>query len=86
MMELERQRRPVLIVAHRAVLRCLYAYLTDMSLDQLPYSPIPLHAVLKVSRALDKRPARRLLSLLHQIEPNAYGVPVEITQLMDDTA
>eukprot|EP01095_Lingulamoeba_sp_RSL-Kostka_P015316 TRINITY_DN69_c1_g1_i1.p1 TRINITY_DN69_c1_g1~~TRINITY_DN69_c1_g1_i1.p1 ORF type:complete len:702 (+),score=279.30 TRINITY_DN69_c1_g1_i1:1-2106(+) len=47
--ELERQRKPILIVAHRAVIRCLYAYLTENNNRQeLPYISIPLHCVIKL--------------------------------------
>jgi broad specificity phosphatase PhoE len=43
--ELERQRRPVLVVAHRAVLRCLLGYFQGTPKDLVPYIPVPLHAV-----------------------------------------
>jgi 6-phosphofructo-2-kinase / fructose-2,6-biphosphatase 3 len=45
--ELERQRKPILIVAHRAVLRCLYAYFADENdRDHVPHVVIPLHTVI----------------------------------------
>ncbi len=47
--ELERERRPVLVVAHQAVLRGLYAYLMDRSPEELPYLAIPLHTVIRLT-------------------------------------
>ena len=35
-MEIERSRRPLLIICHRAVLRCLYAYLTNTDKEKMP--------------------------------------------------
>jgi broad specificity phosphatase PhoE/predicted kinase len=46
--ECERQRRPVLVVAHQAVLRALYAYFTDLPRDQAPHLDIPLHTVIEL--------------------------------------
>lgn len=47
--ELERERGPVLIVAHQAVLRALYAYLMDRPPKEIPYLPIPLHTVIRLT-------------------------------------
>jgi len=46
--ELERQTVPVLVVAHQAVLRALYAYFTEVSPEDCPFLPIPLHAVIEL--------------------------------------
>ena len=47
--ELERQRKPVLIVAHRAILRCLYAYFSDnINREEVPHILIPLNVVIKL--------------------------------------
>lgn len=48
-LELERQRDPVLVVAHNAVIRCLYAYLTSRPAEQAPHLDIPLHTVVKLT-------------------------------------
>jgi len=48
-MEIERSRRPLLIICHRAVLRCLYAYLTNTDKAEMPLLDIPLHTVFKIS-------------------------------------
>jgi broad specificity phosphatase PhoE/predicted kinase len=47
--ELERQRSPVLIIAHQAVLRALYGYLMGKPQDECPYLEIPLHTVIELS-------------------------------------
>jgi broad specificity phosphatase PhoE/predicted kinase len=44
--ELERQRDPVVVVAHQAVVRCLYAYLADLDPERCPHLDIPLHTVI----------------------------------------
>ena len=46
--ELERQRNPVLVIAHQAVLRALYAYFTEVAPEDCPFLPIPLHAVIEL--------------------------------------
>jgi len=46
--ELERIKGPVLLVGHRAVLRCLYAYFLDLPSEQIPYLEVPLHTVIKL--------------------------------------
>ena len=46
--ELERQRDPVLIVAHQAVLRALYGYIRGLPLEEVPHLPIPLHTVIEL--------------------------------------
>ena len=47
--ELERQRGPVLIVGHQAVLRALYAYLMDIPGEECPYLSIPLHTLIELT-------------------------------------
>jgi len=47
--ELERERRPLLVVAHQAVLRGLYAYLMDRPPSEVPYLPVPLHTLLRLT-------------------------------------
>jgi broad specificity phosphatase PhoE len=47
--ELERERRPVLVVSHQAVLRALHAYLMDRPTKEVPYTPIPLHTVIRLT-------------------------------------
>jgi broad specificity phosphatase PhoE len=46
--ELERYRTPVLVIAHRAVLRALSAYFLQLPQPQIPHLPMPLHTVTKL--------------------------------------
>jgi len=46
--ELERQREPVLLIAHQAVLRALYGYLMGKPQEECPYLEIPLHTVIEL--------------------------------------
>jgi broad specificity phosphatase PhoE len=48
--ELMRQRTPVLIISHQATLRVLYAYLTDRAPDSCPDLPLPLHTVVQLTQ------------------------------------
>ncbi|RQM26362.1 hypothetical protein B5M09_008860 [Aphanomyces astaci] len=47
--ELMRLDRPVLIVAHQAILRVLYAYLTNKHPEECPTIEIPLHVVIQIT-------------------------------------
>lgn len=46
--ELERERRPVLVIGHQAVLRALYAYMMDRPPNECPFVSIPLHTILEL--------------------------------------
>jgi broad specificity phosphatase PhoE/predicted kinase len=46
--ELEREKRPVLVVGHQAVLRALYAYMMDRPPNECPFVSIPLHTILEL--------------------------------------
>ncbi|KAG2541513.1 hypothetical protein PVAP13_9NG713800 [Panicum virgatum] len=46
--ELERQRAPVVVIAHQAVLRALYAYFADKPLEEVPNIEIPLHTIIEI--------------------------------------
>ncbi len=47
--ELERYQTPVLVIAHRAVLRALYAYFMQLSPREAPHIDMPLHTVIKLT-------------------------------------
>lgn len=47
--ELERTRKPVLVIAHNAVLRALYAYFRGVPRERCPYLSIPLHTVIELT-------------------------------------
>lgn len=46
--ELERTTKPVIIVSHQAVLRCLISYFVDTPKEAIPYYSIPLHTLVKI--------------------------------------
>lgn len=46
--ELERQRAPVVVISHQAVLRALYAYFADRPLNEIPHIEVPLHTILEI--------------------------------------
>ncbi|CAO3599197.1 unnamed protein product [Absidia cylindrospora] len=47
-MELE-QHEKILIVAHQATIRCLYAYFMNLDHEQLPYARVPLHTLIELT-------------------------------------
>jgi broad specificity phosphatase PhoE len=47
--ELERERAPLLMVGHQAVLRALYAYMMDRPPQECPFVSIPLHTILELT-------------------------------------
>lgn len=47
-MELERAEN-VLVVCHQAVARCILAYFLDKEAEDLPYTKVPLHTVIKLT-------------------------------------
>lgn len=46
--EIERSREPVVVIAHQAILRCLYAYFHQNIIPEVPELDIPLHCVIKL--------------------------------------
>jgi broad specificity phosphatase PhoE/predicted kinase len=46
--ELERERAPVLVIGHQAVLRALYAYMMDRPPLECPFVSVPLHTILEL--------------------------------------
>ncbi|KAJ0979381.1 hypothetical protein J5N97_014855 [Dioscorea zingiberensis] len=46
--ELERQRAPVVVISHQAVLRALYAYFADKPLIEIPHIEVPLHTIIEI--------------------------------------
>lgn len=52
--EMERTPRPLVIIAHQAVIRCLFAYFEDLPKEKVPYEDVPLHHLMKVTAYSDK--------------------------------
>lgn len=50
--EIERERKHMIIVAHQAVLRCLYSYFVDIEESEIPFLPFPLHTVVALKASL----------------------------------
>ncbi len=48
LMEIMRCECPIVVIAHQAVIRCLYGYLLDVDLNGIPHIAIPLHHVMTV--------------------------------------
>lgn len=48
-LEMERQRGPLVVVGHQAVLRVLYGYFTDRPAVEIPFLKIPLHTVIALT-------------------------------------
>ena len=47
--ELERQKNPILVIAHQAVCRALYSYFVGKPLEDAPHIPMPLHTVIELT-------------------------------------
>ena len=47
--ELERQRKSVLVVSHLAVQRCLCAYFSGIELEEIPFLKRPMHVIMELS-------------------------------------
>jgi broad specificity phosphatase PhoE len=70
--EIERQRNPVIVISHPAVLRCLQAYLAGTSITELPYLRFPSHSVIKFGPDLD-----RVTQIRYLINPETGAVSEE---------
>jgi len=46
--ELERQRRSVLVISHLAVQRCIYGYFTGCPMEELPNLQMDMHSVIEL--------------------------------------
>ncbi|CAG9464718.1 unnamed protein product [Pedinophyceae sp. YPF-701] len=47
--EVERERECVCIVAHQAVIRCLYGYMMGLPQSEIPSIPVPLHTLIELT-------------------------------------
>jgi broad specificity phosphatase PhoE len=46
---LERTEKPVVVIAHNAIIRCLQAWFSECPLDEAPHLDIPLHTIFEVT-------------------------------------
>ena len=71
--EIERQREPILIVSHQAVLRCLFAYFMGIPREDCVNVSIPLNTVIKVRPTSGECTAERFCLL--QTPPDVEDEP-----------
>ena len=74
--ELERLREPVVIVAHQAILRVLYAYFMGLPRNKCYDVSIPLNTVIKITPNANGCENERILVLKHppgeQLDPASH--------------
>jgi broad specificity phosphatase PhoE/predicted kinase len=74
--ELERERRPVLVIGHQAVLRALYAYMMDRPPLECPFVSIPLHTILELEPTAYGCEERRIELPPAPLDPEGFRQPV----------
>ncbi|KAK3151324.1 hypothetical protein QOZ80_3AG0244430 [Eleusine coracana subsp. coracana] len=68
--ELERQRSPVVVISHQAVLRALYAYFADKPLEEVPNIEVPLHTIIEIQMGVAGVQEKRY-KLMDAVHPTA---------------
>ncbi|KAK3147541.1 hypothetical protein QOZ80_3BG0283600 [Eleusine coracana subsp. coracana] len=68
--ELERQRAPVVVISHQAVLRALYAYFADKPLEEVPNIEVPLHTIIEIQMGVAGVQEKRY-KLMDAVHPTA---------------
>jgi len=48
-LEIERQQEPLIIVAHRAIIRCIYGFFMGIDPEAVPKVDVPLHTLFKLT-------------------------------------
>ena len=66
--ELERQRRSVLVVCHLAVLRCIHAYFMGTKLEDIPYKSFQRHILYEL------KPGQRVSEKVKSVYDFVYEV------------
>mmetsp|Transcript_12086 Transcript_12086/g.48658 ORF Transcript_12086/g.48658 Transcript_12086/m.48658 type:complete len:508 (-) Transcript_12086:20-1543(-) len=51
LLDLERQTTPTLVLAHQAVLRCVYSYFLNVPLREVPFFSVPSHSVVTLTES-----------------------------------
>jgi broad specificity phosphatase PhoE/predicted kinase len=67
--ELERIKKPVVIIGHQAVLRCLYGYFLDLPANMIPRLSLPLHTIIRLQPKALGCTEKRLRFVLDGDEP-----------------
>jgi broad specificity phosphatase PhoE len=73
--ELERQQEPLIIVAHQASLRCLYAYFLDLPTEEIPFLSIPLHTLIRLEAKAYGCKEKRMRIIVDGDAPDGPGTP-----------
>ncbi|KAK8801178.1 hypothetical protein WA158_007009 [Blastocystis sp. Blastoise] len=68
--ELERTTKPTIVVSHQATLRCLLAYFIDKPKEEIPYLPIPLHTLIRITPKANCCEEERFVFL--PVDPQTY--------------
>lgn len=72
--ELERQQEPIVIIAHQAVIRCLYAYFLDLPAEEIPYLSVPLHTLIRLdAKAYGCKEKRMRIVINDESLPNGHA-------------
>ena len=74
--ELERERAPVLVIGHQAVLRALYAYMMDRPPLECPFVSIPLHTIVELEPTAYGCEERRIELPPAPLDPEGFRQPV----------
>ncbi|KAK9817958.1 hypothetical protein WJX72_004907 [[Myrmecia] bisecta] len=76
--EIERERECVCVVAHQAILRALYGYFTKVPLAEIPRLEIPLHTLIELVPKPDGRMAEERIAfdLEHDLQAMVRGLNV----------
>jgi broad specificity phosphatase PhoE/predicted kinase len=70
--DLEREKSPVLIIGHQAVLRALYSYVMNLPPSQCPFVSIPLHTILELEPTPYGCNERRIELPPSPVEPDGF--------------
>ena len=46
---IERQKSPIIIFGHQAILRCISGYFFGIEIERIPYIDVPLHTIVKMT-------------------------------------
>jgi broad specificity phosphatase PhoE len=46
---IERQKDPIILFGHQAILRCISAYFFGIELNKIPYLEVPLNTIIKLT-------------------------------------
>ena len=72
--EIEREKQPIVIIGHQAMLRCLYGYFSNIPIENLATLEIPLHQVIKFTPQVNGYKEERFE--INPISKEFYGIEV----------